>query len=93
MNGWKDFWAGVEIFFSNFNARFGWLVPLLLFLVIGGSLFWALVRTVLSGRDLNRCPSPYKTRRADEHLTARAAESLAQAVAIPTVTGDREGIA
>lgn len=92
MNGWKDFWAGVEIFFSNFNARFGWLVPLLLFLVIGGSLFWALVRTVLSGRDLNRCPSPYKTRRADEHLTARAAESLAQAVAIPTVTGDREGI-
>ena len=93
MSEWlKNLWADLQIVYSNYNAGYSWIVRLLLILLVAGLLFWALLRALRAGRQRCRCSSPLKSHRPDDALTARAAESLAQAVAVPTVTGDREAI-
>ena len=92
MNWWTEFWAGVQIFFSNFNARFGWLIPTVLLLAALVLLGGALLRALMAGKENRRCPSPLKLRQPDDKVTDHAAESLAKAVAVPTVTGDKDNI-
>lgn len=93
MGKWlSDLWAGIQIFFSNYNARYSSTVRLILILLIVGLVAWAFLRALRAGRRNNRCPSPLKSHKPEDRLVQRAAESLAKAVAIPTVTGDREAV-
>ena len=50
---------------------------------------YSLARAILAGWKGRRVLSPLKTSQPDRELTARAAESLRQAIRIPSVTGDR----
>ncbi|MGM9639129.1 MAG: M20/M25/M40 family metallo-hydrolase [Butyricicoccaceae bacterium] len=87
----KNLYAWLVIARSNFVASFGSWISLALFVFIFGCLAAGIVRTLLAGRHLKRS-SPLKRTTPDPDLTAHASESLQAAIAIPTVTGDREGI-
>ena len=83
-----DLWASLQIFYSNFNARWGALVNAVVVLVLLALVLYALTRAILAGRKGRRVLSPLLTYEPDQERTARAAESLARAIRIPTVTGD-----
>ena len=84
-----NLWASLQIFYSNFNARYGRLFNAVIILSILALCLYALLRALLAGRKGRRSPSPMTTSHPDPELTRRAAESLAQAIRIPSVTGDR----
>ena len=87
-----DLWASLQIFYSNFNAKYGRLFNAVIVLVILALVLYALLRAILAGRKGRRSPSPLTTHQPDPQLTRHAAESLAQAIRIPSVTGDREQV-
>ena len=87
-----DLRASLQIFYSNFNARYGRLFNAVIVLVVLALVLYALLRAILAGRKGRRSPSPRTTHQPDPKMTARAAESLAQAIRIPSVTGDREQV-
>jgi len=91
-NPFADLWASLQIFYSNFNARFGRLFNAVIVLAVLALVLYALLRAILAGRKGRRSPSPMTTHQPDPRVTRRAAESLAQAIRIPSVTGDREHI-
>lgn len=91
-NPFADLWASLQIFYSNFNAKYGRLFNAIVALVILAAVVYALVRAILAGRKGRRSPSPLTTHQPDPTVTRRAAESLAQAIRIPSVTGDKEQI-
>lgn len=84
-----DLWASLQIFYSNFNARFGRLFNAVIVLAVLALVVYSLARAILAGWKGRRVLSPLKTSQPDRELTARAAESLRQAIRIPSVTGDR----
>ena len=87
-NNFRDFWASVQIFVSNFNARYGRLFNSVLLLLVLSLVIYALVRAFLAGRRGRRSPSPLVTYEPDAALADHAAESLARAIRIPSVTGE-----
>ena len=87
-----DLWASLQIFYSNFNARWGALVNAVVVLVLLALVLYALTRAILAGRKGRRVLSPLLTYEPDQERTARAAESLARAIRIPTVTGDSRAL-
>ena len=91
-NFFADLWASLQIFYSNFNAKYGRLFNAVIVLLILALVLYSLVRAILAGRKGRRVLSPLKTSQPDRDLTAHAAESLAQAIRIPSVTGDRAKI-
>ena len=91
-NFFADLWASLQIFYSNFNAKYGRLFNAVIVLLILALVLYSLVRAILAGRKGRRVLSPLKTSQPDRDLTAHAVESLAQAIRIPSVTGDRAKI-
>ena len=91
-NPFANLWASLQIFYSNFNARFGRLFNAVIILAVLALCLYALLRALLAGRKGRRSPSPLITSKPDPQLTGRAAESLSQAIRIPSVTGDRTQI-
>ena len=87
-NRFSDFWASVRIFYSNFNANYGRLFNAVIVLLLLSLVLYALVRAFLAGRKGRRSPSPLVTYEADPLLADHAAESLARAIRIPSVTGE-----
>ena len=87
-----NLWASLQIFYSNFNARYGRLFNAVIILSILALCLYALLRALMAGRKGRRSPSPLTTSHPDPEVTRRAAESLAQAIRIPSVTGDRARI-
>ena len=85
-----DLWASLQIFYSNFNAKYGRLFNAVVVLVILALVLYALLRAILAGRKGRRSPSPMTTYQPDDKRMRHAADSLAQAIRIPSVTGDRE---
>jgi carboxypeptidase PM20D1 len=83
-----DLWASLQIFYSNFNANYGRLFNAVLILLLLSLVLYALVRAFLAGRKGRRSPSPLVTYEADPLLADHAAESLARAIRIPSVTGE-----
>lgn len=91
-NPFANLWAALQILYSNFNAKYGHLFNAIVVLTILALVLYALLRALLAGRKGRRSPSPMTTAQPDPKLTRHAAESLAQAIRIPSVTGDREHI-
>lgn len=89
----QDLWATLRIAHSNFNARYGALFNILVCSVIAAAVLIALVRAIAAGRRGKKSASPLAARTPDPALTQRAAESLAQALQIPSVTGDKRQLA
>lgn len=87
----KNIYAWLVIARSNFVAHFGGTISLIFFLFIVVCLAAGMVRTLMAGRHLKRS-SPLKRYSPDPDLTSHAAESLCQAIRIPTVTGDGEAM-
>ena len=87
-----DLWASLQIFYSNFNARFGRLFNGVVLLAVLALVVYSLVRAILAGLVGRRVLSPLKNSPPDRELADRAAQSLAQAIRIPSVTGDRARI-
>ena len=87
-----DLWASLQIFYSNFNARFGRLFNAVIVLGILALCLYALLRALLAGRKGRRSPSPLTTHKPDPQVTRHAAESLSMAIRIPSVTGDKAHI-
>lgn len=48
-NNFRDFWASVRIFVSNFNARYGRLFNAVLLLLVLSLVIYALVRPFWRG--------------------------------------------
>lgn len=84
----RDLWAGVQIFHSNFNARYGALVNTIFLSAVAAVFLYALLRAIAAGRRGRRSASTLHQRQPDPALTERAAESLAMAIRIPSVTGE-----
>lgn len=82
-----DLLASFTIFVSNFTAKFGLAFNVLLILAVLALLGVAVVRAIAAGATVRRS-SPLRHWSPDEALAQRAAENLAKAVRIPTVTGD-----
>ena len=78
-----DLWASLQIFYSNFTARFGRLFNAGIVLGILALCLYALLRALLAGRKGRRSPSPLTTHKPDPQVTRHAAESLAMAIRIP----------
>lgn len=89
-NAIKNLWAGLKIFFSNFNAQYGRAFNWILFILIAGILLYLFVRSALAGRRGRKSLSPLRTRTADREITEHAAEALAAALRCPTITGREE---
>ncbi len=81
--------ANFEIFHSNFTAKFGLWFNTILIVALISLVIFMLVRTALFGRGRPKTAAA-AGRKPDAALTERAAESLAMAVSIPSVTGDEE---
>ncbi len=88
-NFFTDLWASVQIFVSNFSARYGRFFNAALVLLVLAVVIFALVRAILAGLKGRRTPSLLATHQPDQALTDRAVHSLTQAIRIPSVTGDR----
>ena len=84
----RDLWAGVQIFHSNFTARYGALVNTVFLSAVAAVFLYALLRAIAAGRRGRRSASTLHQRQPDPVLTERAAESLAMAIRIPSVTGE-----
>jgi len=57
--GLKNLWAGLQILYSNFNARFSTAVRLLLALLVLALLAWALLRALRPGGETTAVPRPF----------------------------------
>lgn len=88
----RDLWAEIQIFHSNFNARYGALVNAIVISVVAAIFLYALLRAIAAGRQGRRSVSTLQMRQPDEALTARASESLSMAIRIPSVTGEASAI-
>lgn len=84
----RDLWASIQIFHSNFNARYGALVNAILISAVAAIFLYALLRAIAAGRRGRRSASTLQMRQPDSALAERAAESLAMAIRIPSVTGE-----
>ncbi len=91
-NFFDDLWASLQIFYSNFNARYGRVFNAVIVLAVLAVVVYAFARAVLAGLKGRRTPSPLATYQPDADRTARASHSLAQAIRIPSVTGDRDNM-
>ena len=89
-NAIKNLWASLQIFFSNFNARYGRVFNWVLIVLVAGILLYLFVRSALAGRRGRKSLSPLRTRTADRAVTEHAAETLAAALRCPTITGREE---
>lgn len=89
-NAIQNLWAELQIFFSNFNARFGKAFNGIVLVLIASALFYLLVRSALAGRRGRRSLSPLRTRTADPETTEHAAETLAMTLRCPSITGREE---
>ena len=87
----KNLYATLVIAHSNFTASFGSLISFLLFAFIAVIFAVGIIRTILAGRHLKRS-SPLRRYTPDPDLTAHACESLSEAIRIPTVSGDSDGL-
>ena len=88
-----NLWASLQIFCSNFNARFGRLFNAVVVLGILALCLYALLRALLAGRKGRRSPSPLTTHKPDPQVTRHAAQSLAMAIRIPSVPATRRRFA
>ncbi len=88
-NFFDDLWASLQIFVSNFSARYGRIFNGVLVLLVLAVVIYALMRAILAGQKGRRIPSPLAVHQPDRKLTERAVDSLLGAIRIPTVTGDR----
>lgn len=82
----SDILAEFKIFFSNFNARFGTLVNIILWLAVLALVLSVFIRAIAAGY-ARRKKTPVKVRRPDDSTCEHACESLSQAIRIATVTG------
>jgi len=87
----KNIYAWLCIAKSNLVARFGGIVIFIFLAFIAVCLAAGAIRTLLAGRHLKHS-SPLKTHVPDEDMTKHAAESLSQAIRIPTVSGNDEAM-
>lgn len=83
----KNIYASIVIFASNFTARWGTLVNILLLAALAVLLVTALIRALFAGHTFRR-HKPIPPPEPDEKRTERAAESLAAAIRYPTISGD-----
>lgn len=91
MTFFKDLYASVVIFVSNFTAQWGHLVNFVLFTALFALIAGALVRTLFAGHTFRR-QEPVSPPTPDRDLTEHAAQTLSQAVRFATVTGEREAM-
>lgn len=89
----NNLYASFVIFCSNFNARFGHLINLvliLLFLALIFLLFWRTLRASLRVRHIR---SELVLPAIEPERQQRYIQHLSEAIRIPTVTGDSRGLA
>ena len=84
----RDLYATIVIFISNFTARWGTWVNVLLLTALAALILVMLVRAMLAGHTFRR-PAPVAPPTPDERLTEHAAQSLSSAIRFATVTGDQ----
>lgn len=79
----SDFWAGVVIWFQNFNARFGVAALIILGLLIFALVMYTVIKTVVKGQSKER-KVQLRAKKADDRIRTRAAESLSQLIGFET---------
>lgn len=89
MTFFRNLYASFVIFSSNFTARFGVWVNLILIVGLAAVIVTVLVRAILAGHTFRR-HKPVAPPTPDEKLTEHAAQSLSEAIRFATVTGDSE---
>jgi len=87
----SELYARFLIAKSNFTARWSWLILPVFLGFVALCFLVGVARTLLAGWRLRRS-TPLREEEPDPALKAHAAESLQQAIRIPTVTGDREAM-
>lgn len=92
MNLFRNLWAGIVIFHSNFTARYGALFNLAILLLLLAVFVLALLRAILAGRKGKKGKSPLAMRVPDAKRTNTVAETLALAIRCASVTGDEAGM-
>ena len=84
----SDFWAGVQIWFQNFNARYGIAALICLGVLVLAIFMYTIIKTVMAGQSKER-KVQLRARMADEKIRLRAAESLADMISYQTTSNDR----
>lgn len=87
-----NLFASVKIFFSNFNATFGFWINLLLVVAIVAFFGVALVRCFVAGVKSGRNRNALGAREPDREKTEAAAQRLQKAVQFASVTGEKEAL-
>ena len=84
----SDFWAGVQIWMQNFNARYGVAALVCLGVLVLALFMYTIIKTVIAGQSKER-KVQLRARMADEKIRLRAAESLADMISYQTTSDDR----
>ncbi|MBR2473235.1 MAG: M20/M25/M40 family metallo-hydrolase, partial [Clostridia bacterium] len=84
----SDFWAGVQIWFQNFNARYGVAALICLGVLVLALFMYTIIKTVIAGQSKER-KVQLRAKMADEKIRLRAAESLADMISYQTTPDDR----
>ena len=80
----KDFWAGVAIWFQNFNARFGVAAIIVLTLLAFALIMYTVIKTVIKGQSKER-KVQLRAKKAEDRIRIRAAESLSKMIGFETL--------
>ena len=84
----SDFWAGVQIWFQNFNARFGIAALIVLGILVFALIMYSVIKTVIAGESKER-KVQLRAKMADGNIRQRAAESLCEMIRFETTPDNR----
>lgn len=79
----NDFWAGVAIWFQNFNARFGVAAIIILALLVFALIMSTVIKTVIKGQSKER-KVQLRAKKAEDRIRIRASESLSKIIGFET---------
>lgn len=87
-----NLWANIKIFSSNFTAKYAGAVNALFWILVIAIIGVVVWRAVVFIFRTSRQTSSIEKQVADKTLADRAAKSLSEAIQIPTISGNREGL-